>query len=206
MLHLIDRAVCEVLKAELPSLIPRDISVTLSFATPSAEQASGPTIRGGMSESGTDRACTVHLLLFDIARNKGLRTGDGATMSAPPPRGPDLWVDGSYHISVTSSGMGAIDAETEHLVLGSVLEALSRHREIPPPFLDPRLQDSPHPVKARVLEGAEVNRGEFWQALSQKPRSFFTYLVTFAIPPAPAPTAAKLVDMFTVELRRRDDT
>jgi hypothetical protein len=206
MLHLIDMAIEDVLKQELPELLPGDVTVTLSFVAPSAEPAVGSAIQGRLAPEGVVRTSAVHLLLFDVTKNRALRSGAGGSPE-PPTRGrgaPDVWVDATYHVSVTSTGGGAIDAQTEHLALGAVLEALSRHRELPQALLHPRLQADPNPVLGAVLEGAQVQRGEFWQALADKPRAYFTYLVSFALPPPAAVAAGPKVVSYTVNLGRME--
>lgn len=205
MLHLIDMAIYDVLQAGLPGLLPGDVTVAVSFAAPTTDQANGATIQGTLAAQGVARACAVHLLLFDLARNGELRSGVGGSPDAPTfGRGaPDLWIDATYHVSVTPSGGGAIDAQTEHLVLGAVIEALSRHRELPDAFLPPRLRDGPHPVRAVVFGGQHVGRSEFWQSLGEKPHAYFTYLVTFAVPPPPAEPAelATPVDRYNITIQ-----
>lgn len=203
MLHLVDMAIHDVLRAELPELLPADVTVAVSF-TASTEEPVGATILGRQPSQGVARACTVHALLFDVAKNKGLRTGAGPETSTRSRGAPSLWVEATYHISVTLPGDGAIGAQTEHLVLGAVLEALSRHRELPDAFLPPRLRDSRTPVHGSVLEGAVVDRSEFWRALGEKPRSYFTYLVTFALPPPRAPDEGVPVDSYTISIQRKD--
>lgn len=208
MFHLIDTAISELLRAELPGLLPRSVSVTISFSTPpsstSSDPVTGPSIRGAVADEGPERACAVNLFLFAIAKNRGLRNGVGAGQTGQNRvhGAPELWVDAAYHVSVTPSANGAMEAQTEHLVLGAILQALARHREFPQPFLAPQLRDSPYPVHGWALEGPEVNRGEFWQALSQRPRAFFTYQVTFALPPPIAAKEGKLVDSYAVSIRR----
>lgn len=206
MFHLIDIAICELLKAELPGLLPASLSVTIAFTTPptstSADPVTGTTIKGGVADAAPERTCAVNLFLFAISKSGAFRTGSGAVGAVSGRGAPVLWVDAAYHVSVTPAANGAVEAQTEHLVLGALLQALDRHREFPAPFLSPQLCDGPHSIRGAVLEGPEVNRGEFWQALSQRPRPFFTYQVTFALPPAHTPTEGAAVNSFTVDVKR----
>jgi uncharacterized protein DUF4255 len=182
----LDATLTELIQRELPSsMVPQ---VGISFATP-----------GGDFPTASVTLPAVNLFLYDIVENKDLRnrqpiearavTGTarihgkdvevapGTVVRAPAPVRVDC-----HYLVTTWAKSGGQPEEVEHRLLGFVLRALLRHREIPTAMLQGVLKRQPFPVKTAAIQGdVHRPRGDFWQALGGKPRACFDYRVTVCI-------------------------
>lgn len=176
----LDATLRELIQRELPRSAASQVSI--SFDPPG----------GDFSRTVTPPA--INLFLYEIVENKDLRNrepilaraGGGAEVGgrsvAPgtvvrvlaPVR-----VDCHYLVTAwANSG----DPEVEHRLLGYVLRALLRHREIPATMLQGVLKHQPLPVRAAAIQGDTFKpRGDFWQALGGTPKASFDYRVTVCL-------------------------
>lgn len=148
---------------------------------------------------------TVDLFLYDIHENLELRNNEpslqranGQVTITPPP----LRVACSY--VVTAWPVGGTDvALQEHLLLGQVLQVLSRYTTIPSKFLAGSLagQQPPLPMIVAQAEGLR-SPGDFWTALGSKLRASLSLSVTFSMP-QPAPPSVPMVITEEIRLGKR---
>lgn len=173
MIRDLDRTVKTLLEQELAH-----ISVEISFETPSRDfEPTSPTI---------------DLFLYDIRENRDLRTVEWrvarANGTATRKRAP-VRVDCSYLITAWAG-----DIESEHRLLGEVMQVLLRHPTIPEAMLrgDLRQQEVPLPTTS-LQSGRLQSLAEFWQALEGKPKAVLNYMVTIGVDPFGAGTEVPLV-------------
>ncbi|MEP7120828.1 MAG: DUF4255 domain-containing protein [Byssovorax sp.] len=183
--HDLDATLTELIQRELPSSMVPQISV--SFATP------------GSDFPGATVLPAINLFLYDIVENKDLRsrqpiearavTGTaeihGKTVEVAPGTVvralAPVRVDCHYLVTTWAKPVGQPE-QVEHRLLGYVLRALLRHREIPTAMLQGVLRRQPFPIRAAAIQGdVHRPRGDFWQALGGKPRPCFDYRVTVCV-------------------------
>lgn len=173
MFHDLDTTLAELLRRELPPSLVEQITIT--FATPD-----------GQFPPAAVTLPAIDLFLYEIQENRELRSAepqfdrraDGAVLRTPPP----VRVDCHYLVTAWAKSGVQRPEEDEHRILGQVLRALLRHREIPREALRGELKDQGVPVRARVSPpSAQQSRGDFWQALGGKPRAAFHYTVTVGV-------------------------
>jgi hypothetical protein len=132
----------------------------------------------------------IDLFLYDVRENLELRSNERfvrrddqgrAVQQAAPAR-----VDFSYLITAWPSQAVNDPWKDEHRLLGEVMRALLKHRNIPRALLQGELagQDLPLPV-AMLQSGLLQSPGEFWQALGGRPKVSLHYTVTVAVPVLP---------------------
>jgi hypothetical protein len=127
----------------------------------------------------------INLFLYDLRENLELRTNDAAltrangqlTIVSPP-----LRLACTYLVTAWPVG-GGESALQEHLLLGEVLQVLSRYPTIPANFLQGSLagQDPPLPMIA-LHPDALKNMSEFWTSLGNKLRASLSVTVTISVP------------------------
>jgi len=173
MFHDLDSTLADLLKRELPPSLVQQVSIT--FATPDGEfPPSWVTLPA------------IDLFLYEIAENRDLRSNevdverlaDGRAVRTPPP----VRVDCHYLVTAWAKPGVHGSEQDEHRMLGEVMRALLRHRQIPQEALRGALKSQPFPVRARVgPPSQQQSRGDFWQALGGKPKAAFHYTATLAV-------------------------
>ncbi len=177
MLDDLDRTLAALLMQELPpALVAADSAsrITLSFAAPDSEFTSQVQLPA------------LSLFLYDIQENLELRRVVGSLERQRTGQGiqrpPSDRVDCSYLITAWPAHIPN-PFEDEHRILGEVMRALMRHREIPREILQGELRGLDPPVRAFALRQSKLNSlGEFWQAMGGKPRVTLHYTVTITVP------------------------
>ena len=184
----LDATLGELLSRELPSSWVKRVGI--SFATP-----------GGDFPTTSVTLPAVNLFLYEILENKDLRNRDpiqaraggrlDASASGPGGQVPPgtvlqalapVRVDCHYLVTAWGNPQDDHPETSEHRLLGYVLRALLRHREIPASMLQGSLKRQPLPVRTAAIQSdAQKPRGDFWQALGGKPRACFDYRVTVCV-------------------------
>jgi len=177
----LDATLAELIRRELPRSSADHVGI--SFATPSGDFPTAAVMLPA-----------VNLFLYQIFENKDLRSRDpiearvGGGTGGKAPAGTVLRtlapvrVDCHYLVTAWAKSGGSYPEQVEHRLLGYVLRALLRHREIPPTMLQGVLQQQPMPVRAATIQGDMGRpRGDFWQALGGRPRASFDYRVTVCV-------------------------
>lgn len=192
MLHLVDAGLEAFLRAEA-GFRPADVDV--SFAAPDRDWAAGVT------------GPTVNLFLWDVRENTDEASAgtevvehDGARFRrAPLPR-----FRLAYLVTVW-----AVDARSEHQLLGSVLRAVLARKELAQEFLEGPLA-AVRPLPALDVGRAERDsRGDLWSALGGKLRAGVDVEVTITIDPGvmrPVPAPPVDVDVRVVDPTRPSRT
>lgn len=167
----LDSTLAELLRSTLPASLVGQVSI--SFATPD-----------GQFPPASVSLPTINLFLYALKENQDLRSNepffdrrsDGAVSRVPPP----LRVDCHYLVTAWARAGDSVNQD-EHRMLGEVLTALARHREIPTAVLRGSMREQPFALSAAILRATPEQRGDFWQALGGKPRAAFDYRVTVAV-------------------------
>lgn len=177
----LDVTLTELIRRELPSSWVSKVGI--SFATP-----------GGDFPTTSVTLPAVNLFLYEIVENKDLRNREPVTVRArgaeeiqgkslPPGTAvralAPVRVDCHYLVTAWAN---ANDETSEHRLLGYMLRALLRHREIPAAMLKGIMKKQPLPVRTAAIQNdTHRPRGDFWQALGGKPRACFDYRVTICV-------------------------
>lgn len=167
----LDSTVAELLRSTLPTDLVGQVSI--SFATPD-----------GQFPPASVNLPAIDLFLYALRENQDLRSnepffdrrGDGAVIRTPPP----IRIDCHYLVTAWARASDSVNQD-EHRLLGEVMAALARHREIPQGVLKGSMQQQPFPLSCAILRATTEQRGDFWQALGGKPRAAFDYRVTLAL-------------------------
>lgn len=151
----------------------------------------------------------VNLFLYDVRENRELRSGEplverqtGGTFTR---RSPPVRVGCSYLITAWAG-----DIESEHRLLGRVMEALLRYPVLPLEMLAGELSPGEHEEQAVPLPTAALQAGylqslgEFWQALGGQPRAALNYTVTISVQPREPVEAGPPVTDKIIKLRQKD--
>lgn len=134
-----------------------------------------------------NRLPAINLFLYDIKEDASrrdvspelVRQADGRVMRCWPP----AVVDCHYLITAWSGADGDNAIQDEHRLLGAVMKALLRFRELPPAVLQGELAEIGLSVSSWLLQSDHLRSlGEFWQALGGKPRAALSYRVTIQVP------------------------
>ena len=187
MFNDLDATLTELIRRELPSSTASQVSV--SFATP-----------GGDFPTASVTLPAINLFLYEIVENRDLRNREpiearilggsaqiaGKSVEVPPGTViralAPVRVDCHYLVTAWAKSTDVQPEQVEHRLLGYVLRALLRHREIPEAMLQGVLQRQPLPVRAAAIQNDRVKpRGDFWQALGGKPKASFDYRVTVCV-------------------------
>lgn len=177
----LDRTIEALLKADLPSNLASQVSV--SFVVPDEK-----------FPPNTVTMPAINLFLFEVHENAELRSAepllerrtDGGVIRNPPP----ARLDCHYLVSAFSQQQAGYELE-EHTVLGATLTVLMRHRVLPAQVLYGSLAGKTPPVRAATAR-KDAAKAELWQALNRRPRASFYYTLTVALdvattPPGPDP-------------------
>ena len=163
----VNRTIETLLKAELPSDVSKQVSI--SFATPDdtfpPQGQSLPAINFFLHEI---HEC-ADLRSFEPTIQ---RAPDGTTSRVPPP----MRVDCHYLVTAVAETQLASEQD-EHRILGAALAVLARHRELPAALLQGVLAGNTPPVRATIARKG-ASGIELWQALRGKPRACFHYTLT----------------------------
>ncbi|NDJ16474.1 DUF4255 domain-containing protein [Myxacorys almedinensis] len=178
MLSDLDKTLEELLKRELPpALVGAEAAtrVSISFATPDREFT-----------SQLSNAPVINLFLYDVRENLELRNTQWAVDRQPNGTArrsrPPVRVDCSYLATVWSSSTRP-DPQTEHSLLGEVMEALLRYPILPAAILQGKLRGQEPPLRSLALRPAQLQSlGEFWQAMGGRPKPAMNYTVTISVP------------------------
>jgi hypothetical protein len=172
MFHDLDSTLTELLTRELPPKLVEQVSI--SFATPD-----------GQFPPAAVKLPAINLFLYEIQENRELRGAgdlverqvDGRVLRATAP----VRIDCHYLVTAWPKSGVQQPEQDEHRLLGDVMRALLRHKELPREALRGALKDQPLPVRAfLLLSSQQQTRGDFWQALGGKPKAAFNYTVTIA--------------------------
>jgi hypothetical protein len=186
MLHLLDEALEDFLRATVPLAGTSDIA----FEAPDRDWSAG------RSSSRT----TINLYLWDVRPNLDERefglvevsTSTGRRRQEPLPR-----VDCRYLVTAWGSSVG-----DEHTLLGQVLTALLLHPVVDPEHLPPQLA-SVLPLPTLGLRGgAGAENSDFWSALGGQLKPGLDLVVTATVDAAALHEVGPPVD--AVVLRQRD--
>lgn len=144
------------------------VNVELSFETPSREfEPTSPTI---------------DLFLYDIRENRDLRSNEWRmerSNGAMTRKRAPVRVDCSYLITAWAG-----DIESEHMLLGEVMQLLLRYPTIPVQVLQGDLRQPEVPLPTTSLQAGRLQSlAEFWQALEGKPKAVLNYMVTIGVEP-----------------------
>lgn len=170
MLDDLDKTLRELLKRELP---PAFANYEVTFCAPNPEFINKLTLPA------------INLFLYDVRENLELREtewivsrqSNGTALRQRPP----VRVDCSYVVTVWTQD--PTDWQTEHQILGEVMQALFRHRVLPEMILQGKLREqSPIPRSLALRPTQLQSMGEFWQAMGGKPKPALNYTVTIAVP------------------------
>ncbi len=175
MLQDLDKTLEELLKAELPKILDREVKI--SFDAPEIK----------------DKGLTINLFLYDIRENLELRSNDWLVQRQSDATAlkyqPPVKVDCSYLITVWCDS-----TNNEHEWLGKVMKVLLRYPKIPSEFLQGSLKEQEPPLRASALHPPQSqNWAEFWQAMGGKPKAILSYSVTIAVDVHEPIEAGKLV-------------
>lgn len=171
----LDKTIKTLLEQELAH-----VSVTISFDTPAREfEPTSPTI---------------DLFLYDVRENRELRSNEWhveRSNGAATRTRAAMRVDCSYLITTWAG-----DIESEHTLLGEVMQALLRHPTIPEAVLQGNLRQQEVPLPTTSLQAGRLQSlAEFWQALEGKPKAVLNYMVTIGIAAqAPVPAGPPVVE------------
>jgi hypothetical protein len=172
VIHLVDRALAELLRRDLPAVIATPIDI--SFEPPDAEF---PPQSVGVP--------AIDLFLYDLRENRDLRTNewtvDRRSDGTATKRPPAVRVDFSYLITAWPNKGSTSPTQDEHQILGAVMLALLRYPKIPAEVLPDAFEGEELPTSA-LQPGRLQSLGEFWQALGGKPKTSLNYTVTVAVP------------------------
>ena len=186
MLHLLDEALEEFLRAEVP--LPRH-AYDVSFAAPDKSWAA--------ARSSTT---TVNIYLRDVRRNTQLREiglervdQDGDLVF----RQPLPLVDCRYLITVWAEDVG-----DEHSTLGSVLSTLLMTAVLPAQHLPPAYASVRPLPRVQLRSGEGGDDSDFWSALGGQLKPGLDVVVSAAVEAAVAQPVGPPVDRYL--LRTRD--
>ena len=169
----LDATLSTLLKQQLPPDLVKQISI--SFLTPDNQFPPGAVVLPA-----------IDLFLYDINENRELRDThptvarqpDGRVLSS---RGL-LRVDVSYLITAWANTSAPAPDQDEHRMLGEVLKVLLLHREIPAEVLQGSMKSQPLPIRGVIGPMGDAQaRGEFWQALGDRPRAAIKYTMTISV-------------------------
>lgn len=120
----------------------------------------------------------VNLFLYDVRENRDLRSNEwqverrsGMVTKQPPP----VRVDCSYLITASAG-----DTQSEHDLLGLVMETLLRYPTLPDAILQGKLANQPLPTSS-LGSGKLQSVGEYWQTIGGKPKATLHYTVTLSV-------------------------
>lgn len=170
MLDDLDRTLEQLLIHELPDLHnATETSVAISFAMP---------VDGNIQQKPA-----INLFLYDVRENLEFRNREWSVQRQPngtaikkrlPPR-----VDCSYLITAWAH---SDDAQQEHHLLGKLMKLLLRYRTLPSALLQGSLKGQEPPLAVTGLQPGYISSSEFWQAIGGKPKLYFNYTITLAVP------------------------
>ncbi len=194
MIYALDETLGKLIKEQFPRNVFEEINLKpddlkISFETP---------YKGAIEERPA-----INLFLYDVRENLDLRNKNWTVErsnqngKAVKKRLPAR-VDCSYLITVWSQGD---KAETEHRLLGGVMQLLLRHSTIPQAYLSEELQGQELPLRLMSLRPSNLQSfGEFWQAMGgkdgTKPKVVLHCTVTISVPLDDAREEVGLVGVF----------
>lgn len=189
MLQDLHKGVTALLRSELPEDIRAVVGI--SFATP-GEDFPPPAVA----------LPALNLFLYDIVNNTELRQSGAAWEPQGPPGDPQSFLRAhdpyrvTCHYVVTAwAREGAPSPEDDEFrLLGEAMRTLLRYRILPPIAVVGEFAARDYPIHVRALENGRLGSpGELWQALGGRPRSFFSYALTFALPVRASETSQAVV-------------
>lgn len=195
MLQDLHRGLTALLRAELPEDMRAQIGI--SFATPGED----------FPPAGVNLPA-INMFLYDMSQNPDLRqSGAGWEQQAPGQfsRTPDPYRIACHYIVTAWAREGTPSPEEDEFrLLGEAMRALLRYRILPPVAVTGELARIGYPIHVRALEGGRLGSpGEFWQALGGKPRPFFNYSLTFALPVGDPEVSTAAVRETRVDIGRK---
>lgn len=192
MIQDVDRSLEALLKLELGSPLPFDLSFEVPDDTFTPVSNARPTL---------------NCYLYDIREHRELRslevrmrrTGSGTVLAEQAP----VNIQVSYCITAWSpvqAGGGVSPTIDEHQLLGRVVRSLLRHPVLPASMLMGTLAGQEPPPSTQVIIADPLKRaGEFWSAIQGKLRPSLDYAVTFVMPTDP-PTDGPMITGITTRL------
>lgn len=169
----LDATLATLLTQQLPPTLVKQISI--SFLTPDHEFPPAAVTLPALD-----------LFLYDINENRELRDtsptferqSDGRVISSRSL----LRVDVSYFITAWANAGSPTPAQDEHSMLGEVTKVLLLHRELPAEVLQGSMKSQALPIRGVIgAMGDAQTRGEFWQALGDRPRASIKYTATISV-------------------------
>lgn len=194
MIHLVDETIRQIL-IQKAAINPEEIDI--QFQRPNQEW-----------ESRLSKA-TVNCFLYDIRENLGLRfdqqryltrNGNKGTENTAPAR-----IDFTYLITVwmIAGADSSTAMNSEHRMLGNILQTLLRYPILPTELLPGDLQNQPYPVRAWISQPEDVPKvWEFWGANEWRLKAGLSYRMTVAVEPMAA-TDVELVRETVLNIEQR---
>lgn len=172
MFHDLDSTLEELLKRQLPPDVVEQVTIT--FAAP---------VSGKLPTSVSLPA--INLFLYQIEENCELRNNDpilrrsqdGSTVRA----GPMRRIHCNYLITAWAKETVSMPEKDEHRLLGEVVRALLKFRELPFEVLQGSMTEQLVAPRASIFQINPQARGDFWRALGDRPKAAFNYVVDIAV-------------------------
>jgi hypothetical protein len=201
MLHDLDASISNLLTSQLTTIYGSPVAI--SFAAPDSN------FQASVSQA------TVDVFLYDVRENLELRASDVMARQYNNGNGgaskilltkPPVNVNVSYIITAWCTKIDTSPDIDEHHLLGAVLQALLLYPTLPNDILVNSLKDITPLPRTLVMQPSYLsNIGEFWSAMSGRPKAMIHYTVTLPIYPF-APINTTQVKQYTTSVLPLDIT